>query len=454
MSLERHKTKLEIHSTSSKKFIMQKTSLDTLQLQLRVEEFVRMDIPTQQHVLQQVCGPREYFVYTPDPENNYYTSLKELHPLMNDYLGMGDWISVGMLMVFFRIKPMTIGKIPAIGHFTKFRKVFPFGSFGTTKLPRFSNAEEWLYGRPGEHIIDQCFRAEYLNSSEFELICKAMETIKYTTVELICILRELGIDNPKAIKYPRMPSRVAEICRILEQKRFVKSPDSTGICPFGQLMNDDLLNHDIYKKIHTFKKLPLNRPTWSRQSHGELTCQRLQGEFRQVLLMHKFRRENFALHKDLLDIILKSLFDSYYDDLRDRIRARAKRIQEVSLWDMAKLSDWLLDFWIVKVSLKSIINAVNMEMFIPVPKHQHDVYKQKLGMALLNRADIENTDRQIVLGGYIEDILIQYCIKNVPGVFRPVILGKVRLGISSDGSENSIKISHRMVNPTDIRVVN
>jgi hypothetical protein len=95
-----------------------------------------------------------------------------------------------------------------------------------------------------------------------------------------------------------------------------------------------------------------------------------------------------------------------------------------------------------------------MEVFIPVPKHQHDVYEQKLGMALLNRTDIENTDRQIVLGGYIEDILIQYCIKNVPGGFKPVILGKVRLGISSDGNENSIKISHHMVDHTDIRVAN
>jgi hypothetical protein len=219
-------------------------------------------------------------------------------------------------------------------------------------------------------------------------------------------------------------------------------------------MNIDLLNPDIEQEVTHFKKLPLNRPTWTQQSHGELTCERLQGEFQQVLLMHKFHRENFPLHKDLLDTILKSLFNSYYDDLRDRIRTRAKRIKEVALWDTAKLSDWLLDFWIVEVSLKSIIDAVNMEMFIPVPKHQHDVYEQKLGMALLNRTDIENTDGQTVISSGIKDRLIQYCIENVPGGFKPVILGKVRLGISSYGNESSIKISHQMVDPTDIRGAN
>lgn len=412
-------------------------------------DFFALNGDTQFEILERLYGPSESFIFDPsswslsscthtddDRALKRYTTEEFLRitGALAPHLSIGAWTYAGMFMTFFGMDTHHFTRISDPHHFRSFRKVFPLGCFGLSECSRDSNSEEWVYGHPGPNIIKQAIEMEYFEYEEFGFVCDAFRKTTYSTDEAYRIIKFIMIDIDIYREIPFIPGRIRRIFEIMSQKRFSEVCGPTMIYPFAQLI-DARFEFGLIDP-----KFECDRPRWTRRSHKELTCDRLNTEFKTVLLMQKFRYVQFPLHRDLIDTVLKHLFNSYYEDLRDRIRNRNSRVREVQSLPHQEALEFVLDYGIVEVTPENIIDAVNRSMGIPLRKEVGDNHAVKLEMAILAHTDdnisshagVSEAEYDTFRDSILSEELLEYCEAHILGGFKDVILGKIQLVVSGD----------------------
>ncbi len=340
-----------------------------------------------------------------DPELG--RNIGVIRSLIQYNLALGDWITGALVMNFFRVETHNVGRISVPETFQSFRKIFTFGCFGPNDDLKETNCQEWVYGHVGRRLLPYVIR--HFTDAEFEIACSAIRSTRYSTREFTKILGKFQtskISPIDGITPDIIDARSIKIGNIMAQKRLLESPNDSSLYVFASLWSRGGF------------VLPIPRPRWSRQQHRELTCGRFNRELRMVLLMQKFRYLEFSLHKDLIDTILGFLFDSYYEDLRQRIRQRNAKIREISTLGGPEMSKFLQMTGTEVIVDGTIRLVVNLSMGIPV------------GEVVLN-------DQPYTLGDpenpQLNARIINYC--NCCGNLEDFLKGNIRITVlDNDGS--------------------
>ncbi len=171
-----------------------------------------------------------------------------------------------------------------------------------------------------------------MNQSLYEVVLVGIQKIYYTSGRVFDILQML-IAHWRFVKYQ---SRIQEIVNTLSQKRL-----QTTLCNLDSIVYPYLANfhysraEDLYdrKPERVIEFVPdypfiIPRPMWSRQSHKSLATPEFRKKTLLILLMQKFRHRQFALHKDLLDTILRHVFDMELAAMANFMKSRSDRMIE------------------------------------------------------------------------------------------------------------------------------
>jgi hypothetical protein len=264
-----------------------------------------------------------------------------------------------------------------------------------------------VYGHVGRRLLP--YVIYHFTDAEFEIACSVIRATRYSTREFTKILGKFQtsrISPIDGITTDIIDARSIKIGNIVGQKRLLESPNDSSLYVFASLWSRGGF------------VLPIPRPRWFRQQHRELTCGRLNREFKTVLLMQKFRYPEFPLHKDLIDTILGFLFDSYYEDLRQRIQQRNSKIREISTLGGPEMSKFLEMTGTEVIADGSIRLVANLSMGIPVGEVVLNGQPYNLG-------DPENPQSNTRI--------IRYCTSC--GNLEDFLNGNVRITVSdNDGS--------------------
>lgn len=247
------------------------------------------------------------------------------------------------LLDFFQVKVWNFdGRLTRVD-MLKFSAAFPFQCFYPigylpSRIVGFLN--HWVYGQPDYRSVEFSLK---VGESEFAKICGCIRWWICTGDMMLDIVRALSKDYGGIYS-----SRIDRLLEILSQKRFA----SSRISPYLFL-----LPLTQYGSSMTFSfKIP--RPVWSRSTHQSLTrSDNSDSKFdltavRTVLLMQKHRRAEFPLHKDLVETIIRHLFDFYLDSLEDYLLQKRQFIREAMLtsWSFRQSFDYCLDVGIVQAT--------------------------------------------------------------------------------------------------------
>jgi hypothetical protein len=248
-----------------------------------------------------ISGNELRHMYTDQSETDWSDSIRgEIYELIYGSFQEHQYSLMAMLMQFFSIKSFSLGRIPINEHFKEFRRVFPFGCFSrdldSVVYPfpedRDSSAQEWAFGVIGYNCINECI-AEAFTDDEFEFICSKLQEEKYTTTSVQKMLR--------AIVYCFNLPRTARMLEILSQKYLVVESPKPPLTPYAYLL----------KGYETSRMIP--NPRWSRSAHHQVGFPQFTQEVRTIILMQKFRRDEFPLHKDLIDMLILKVFESHLE---------------------------------------------------------------------------------------------------------------------------------------------
>lgn len=270
--------------------------------------------------LQQLYGSIDDFVYTSEewPESNFLimkdytpwlwglTDFKQqatwtvIASRLIEYYGSELWAKLGMYLKFFKISYIQVLRYRKYESFAAFRRVFPFGCFARHKSLIVLSKEQqhlkmvqWVMGTGGIELVIDCFR---YSKTDQQLILRALPPEFYSFLAMMDILRALM--HEWAI--PEQRCNIQSLIDLLSQKRGV----------------DD--HHKYLVMLKPGYPFVINAPKWTRQLHGDITTKLFHQQTKTILLMSKFRPDNFPIIRDLLDILLTYLFRANVDFLREQ----------------------------------------------------------------------------------------------------------------------------------------
>jgi hypothetical protein len=245
---------------------------------------------------------------------------------------------------FFQVRDWNFdGRLTRVDMF-KFSAAFPFGCFyrrGNLPSRIVAFLDHWVYGQPDHRSIEFSLKIE---ESAFHKIYDCIRRWVYTEDLMLDILKSFSKDS-----WVIHSTRINQLLEILSQKRFA----STKTAPYLFLLP--------LTQYGTCMTLPFKipRPVWSRSTHQSLNLSNhcdskfdLEAAVRTVLLMQKFRYAEFSLHKDLVDTIIRHLFDFYLDSLEDYLVQKREFMREAMLtsWSFRQSAEYCFDVGIVQPS--------------------------------------------------------------------------------------------------------
>jgi hypothetical protein len=254
-----------------------------------------------------------------------------------------QWSRLAALMIFFRIEyaEQVYSGGPELkkGQHDKFFKVFQYGSFRQHQVisANSNTLRQWLIGETTQVLLKILSTHANVDipDSLFETVC--MDAFRYDKLqtEMSKILDIIGRG------YTVWPNRIQILIKIssnrrvgapvketLHQFRYPEDHPYLFLLPYYSgtpvpaykraspvLEFGDLI--DGVEDMQQFETVTISipRPIWSRTTHGILTTPIFNKEILTVLCMHRFHREKFNLHKDLLNILIGMLFQGYLDRL-------------------------------------------------------------------------------------------------------------------------------------------
>lgn len=287
------------------------------------ERFLKLPESENRRLLQEVCGKEEYFVFrkSDDAKLESLTSsaANAIEPEIDYHSSEENWLLTGMLMQFFRYASWGFRGPTSAESYEIFLRTFEFGCFGIDQkivdtLSYQNGALEWCYGLIGPALIEDCLEGT-IADREFTLICERLQDASYTIDGASFLLREIGNRSEK------YPERVSILMNILNQKYFRLSVGNAknvvGPTPYAYLIVTRNLN-----KIEISPALKLAKPIWTRQKHKAVAFPGFGDLCRQIIGMQKFRNAEFTLHKDLVDTILRNVFELHLGDLEKKAYER------------------------------------------------------------------------------------------------------------------------------------
>jgi hypothetical protein len=328
------------------------------------EKFDHLSLKTQMEILEMLFGSAAEFVYIaedhPNSKYSFIPSYADKPYIMDGPNTTPDWrelqgynclvrrisrcyanarwIELGLVLRFFRVKCIAfigyIGDAEPIQ--AAFCRVFPFGCF-SDGLPLIENLvnqatnwnSEWCLGVPAYNLVRHSL---WMEQSLYEVVLVGIQKSEYTSVRVFDILQMFNA-HWKIVKYQ---SRIQEIANTLSQKRLQATLFNLDSIVYPYLANfhysrvEDFYDRKPERVIEFVPDYSLNipRPQWSRQSHKSLATPEFRKKTLLILLMQKFRHRQFALHKDLIDTILRHVFNMEIAEMANFMKSRSDRMVE------------------------------------------------------------------------------------------------------------------------------
>lgn len=334
----------------------------TEDFRLKPIQFFKLDESEQTALLVAVCGPLEDIIFTAQKwvdspyrflksidvaiDVNFWKDLQILRYRLSDAMKSRDWTLLAALLIFFRVaySAQLYSMSGQIRHeeLSNFFKVFQYGCFENpfADPSRGNVPRSWLVGSPNHTLVEHFLKDSTADipDSLFEAICT--KTFKDGISCVIVCHMELVIRKGFRIA----PRRTQILIGIISKRRLLldfKASDNPFRDPFDRaylfLLYSPKIPVKSRQESHNFvmqatgndevsgrklilEPLKIPRPIWSRSSHGVLTIPPFQKEVLLVLCMHRFRREQFNFHKDLLDMLLGFLFKAQMDRLELNVK--------------------------------------------------------------------------------------------------------------------------------------
>lgn len=425
-------------------------SVDVASLQEMPLRFFGQHIDTQEHLLDKLYGPWEKFIFRPQdcsdsPFRILYTGPEDESDSWTDeqygrsiirealflYYDHQEWGRVAQIMTFFKVSEIDVEDLifqdypdERVSGCIEFLRVFGFGCFRRDPTTNWQTAvEEWCHGTIGNNLFDLIFSKETRFPEDLsQVFLKHVEKESFDTTTMRCLFYDL---DPKQTGMNN--SYTQRLIAILAQKRFKFAQRPEDLMPYAYLMT---------------AKLSIPKPIWNRQTHLRITSKEFQSEAKTILLMRKFRFDNFPLHKDLIDFLLERLFWRHLLDLENRIQERDRRYAEAVKLTDGEQVNFCMDRGIVDESaLKcgrlhlNLFEAIHMEMGVPIPLQQigHRLYFcHKAICAKVCPAVYEMPGFAIEIYG---DTLLTYCQDHHIRL-SDVLNGRIKLEMDDEGGHN------------------
>lgn len=284
-------------------------------------QFFHFGNEIQEEILARVIGPVQDCVYRwEDWPDSKYADLRDYIHFGNDIehkicnaLRAGNCRLAAQLSMFFKVKAQSffIARHLPPDVIPKFQEAFPWGCFSGTKFQLNVNAkrtymDEWVWGYPGAITAHLVINSN-LASEDVETIRRAFENWHtYTISDAITILE--NCESPKD-KNTNVYVLAQKLMTIMSQKKLIASKE----CRYPELIYPSMIQYH-YSRTRSYPFV-IPPPRWSRRAHRFLTDKEFHQAARTVILMQKFRNEQFPLHKDLIYMVLSYVFGGHVSDL-------------------------------------------------------------------------------------------------------------------------------------------
>lgn len=382
-------------------------------------DFFKLSEVEQESYLNECCGPEDGYVFKFNRDGSipdFDDSEKIVLDSIRDHSQNGKWKIVGILMEFFGIKsvgPSGVNILPMKDplNFHEFIKVFPIGCFPPEGVPiyGFSNhIQEWMYGQPKSYLATfSIFNSAFVTQEIFDEIIGAIRRTVYFTKDIHGILTQLSLNEGSldGLASGSMRDIVVEYLRRrdiwlfeISQKHFKPCNSPKDLYPYAFLMgNPKSLDETADSELRPSYGYAIPKPMWNRQSHRSVTNPQFQREALVVLQMHKFRRDEFPLHKDLIDTVLWHLFEMHLEDMEQRVLDRNElcmTLRNGSADDRLKfglkygicIADWLEPD---NQGFDYVLDAVHLSIGIPLDISRISCYEMHLYHVLHARSVID-----------------------------------------------------------------
>jgi hypothetical protein len=313
-----------------------------------------------------------------------------LSAVLNKLEMEGDYQKMAVYMTFFRVEYYCFDDPDDFPpKWSKFKSVFPFGCFHYCNGGGESSgsSEEWARGHPSQDLLKLCLDSKAISNQEFETICTAMRNIRYTTSEIQYIVRQFYSDETYITKInPNFLERARIIVKMLSQNALLEDLDRPLLNYAYQSV--DYPNEWFDRRLEVMRSdgIEFERPVWSRRNHLKISKPAFQKQALTVLCMQKYCRDEFPLHKDLIDTILGMVFDANLQQNDVGIKTMAERYQEYVELDILnyietntdRLMKFSLEHGVGDVRNFSILRAVQKSFGFPLSEDTADLLRTDL----------------------------------------------------------------------------
>jgi hypothetical protein len=397
---------------------MEAVSDTTKKLRQSPVQFIKLPKEEIRKHLDSVCGSG-HFVFRTDseiPPLDLKTNA-EVAKYLNRCLVPGDWQLLAKSMFFLGVKSKPLWDFKDKKTFYDFIKTFPFGCFDLPSNPKVFGdflSYSWCAGDIDKPIVvDEILKD--IGDVEFEGVLSRIPKMSFTRHKLIPAIFELS----KRLKWvpwdeTKSDTRIRRLLNVLSQviSRPTDRHSDTIVYPCMMQYHHDWF--DPYGET-------IRRPVWSRQRHIALTDESFKKTALTILLMQKFRRENFPLVKDLLNMVIGFAFDAHVASLEDSLK---QRNINMATWENSMSGDALrnvaLGYGIVlnspaipftKASIMS--DVFDFVKRIPLPPNRPAVYRDSLWEILAEVHDPEFPNilqvESIIADAFVHDLSYYEC---------------------------------------------
>lgn len=373
-------------------------------------EFLKLPLEEINEFLELVCGDKKSFVYEAEnwvesPFNDIFAlpyneqnkvayekfitgEANQLETVIYNCLVEGRWADAGMFMKFFKVGYMKFHALGDDKMFKDFAKVFPYGCFRRhyrhfdAKNPISSYTAAWALGSAGTTLISKSL---VLDHEFYAVVLADIIEFDYASDQLYEIFTVL---------YPllscgifEIQKRIEEIVFILSQKKF--NPVGNAYDPviysclapyhYSHVKHQNIMPGCL-TNIHWSRK-----PVWSRNDHLRLTDPSFKQIAFTVLCMQKFRYNSFPLHKDLIDQVLKHVFEMGIDDMKVKMRKKQVRVSEFLDLPKSEKFEFCLRVGInINTHKDGYIDALDLKEGLAIPESRLKKYDETLELNMAN----------------------------------------------------------------------
>jgi hypothetical protein len=392
-------------------------------------QFFRLGNEIQEEILTRVVGPVQDCVYRWEdwPDSKYADLRDDVHfgsdlgHKIGAALKAGNCKHAAQLCMFFKVKALSfmIARYAPPDVIPKFQEAFPWGCFSGTKLQLNVNAkrtymDEWVWGYPGA-IMSHVVINSNLGSEDLEIVIQAFENYHtYTISDAMMILENCECHKDRN---PNVYVLAQKLVAIMSQKKLIYSEE----CRYGELIYPSMIQYH-YSRTRSYPFV-IPPPRWSRQAHRFLADKEFHQAARTIILMQKFRNEQFPLHKDLIDILLSYVFGGHVSDLEMAVINKLVKVLAVEHLTYAEQSYFCLAEGMCSYegdSRRDILSdAIDLKEGIPIDKKRLKAYKTALESRIMGWSGCLNLQSRLKTrlerfedGKYLQDFglfVARYC---------------------------------------------